>query len=257
MHIVQLICFRLKKSYMEERVKKPSSRVPIIRENVRLDSKPPPPAHVHRIPPSTSTRSQSTGLVTLMTPRSQAKQNLYVEAPVKTSSGSGSVVIDSQPVSLKRQTACHVEQECEDSIICQRCKRCRCSGCRAKRELPKHWCGTTEVSAQCVVEWCTCLKAVKCCFDVLNIHDHEHENPLSDRPCACFDQPHCCKRWTCMGLMSICLPCLCFYPFLKCGLMTCTACYNCATRKGCTCSERSTNEPGSKRLIEHENSSST
>ena len=262
---------------MEDRGKsaRPTTRVPIVRENVLLFSKPPPPpahvhAAVHAIPPSGSVPQQRTGLISLTDPRPpQSNRNVYVETPtpIKASS-SHNAVISTQPTALKRPTSTsHVDATppCEESIICPRCDRCRCRACTAKRELPKYWCGTsrtTEVSAQCVVEWCTCLKAVKCCFDILNIHDREHENPLSDRPCACCGQPHCCKRWTCMAMMSVCLPCLCLYPFLKCGLMMCTCCYNCATRKGCACSQRNPNprsgyEPGRKGLIDYENSSST
>lgn len=254
---------------MEKKRGKPASRLPITPENVRLSDKPPAPgrtlssqpmASVHR---STASTRNALPPVSLTAGRNQplARQNLYVETPHnKHSSQSHALIRQPTPLKPNSSSTCDAtsgDDGCEDSIICKQCRRCKCRQCAAPRALPKGWCGDNEVSAQCIVDYCTCMKLVRCCFDVMNITDREHDGPVSDRACACCSQPQCCKRWTCMGLMSLCLPCLCCYPPLKCCLMACTACYNGVTHKGCRCDQRRSNEPGSKRLIEHENSSST
>lgn len=59
---------------------------------------------------------------------------------------------------------------------------------------------------------------------------------LSDDPLACASRPHCCPRWTALACLSICLPCLCFYPAFRAGAKAVQWCYdkNVGLR-GCQC----------------------
>ena len=262
------MCYRTKRR-MDRRDKIPS-RLPITSENISLETTPPAPK-VHNVPRRTPPRSPAPP-ITLSNPRSPAARllndytftnvggNVSNAAPVPSIHRAAAPVIHTQPHRLKDPSPDPntVQESCAESIICKNCGRCKCKQCTTPRELPKKWIkqSDTECSAECCVEYCTCLNVVKCVFQTMDIRDHEHEMSLADDPCTCCSEAHCCQRWTVMGLLSICLPCLCFYPLLKCGLTACTSCYNRVTRRGCTC--RVNKLPGSKRLlIDSENSSST
>lgn len=145
-----------------------------------------------------------------------------------------------------------------DSILCERCGKCRCRACTQHRELPRRWlCNKKcECSATNIVEYCSCVCAVKAVFyHCFRIVDADESPEGADNPCACCSVPHCCRRWTCMGAASVtCLPCLWLYWPLRCALCACTSCYNRCSRRGCHCRDKL---PGSQRLLLDSESSST
>ena len=132
------------------------------------------------------------------------------------------------------------EENHGDSIICANCGKCKCGACTEPRDLPSTWlCGDRcEVSALKAVECCTCFCCVKAVF--YHCGQDEEANSCYEDPCACCgeDTPHCVRRWTCMAIMSLCLPCLwCYWPAKGC-LRACTACYNRCRKKGCQCKRK-------------------
>ena len=150
----------------------------------------------------------------------------------------------------------HVEA-CTDSIICPQCNKCRCDSCTQPRPLPSRWlCDNKfECSFPRGVECISCVCCVRavfyyCCWD----SEGEEGGSVSDDPCACCERPHCCKRWTCLGAFTLCLPCLCLYWPLRGLQAMCTSCYNRCQQRGCTC--RRNHLPGSSRLLIDSESSS-
>lgn len=130
----------------------------------------------------------------------------------------------------------------DDSIICKKCHKCRCGACTDPQELPSKWlCGNTcHVSGQCCIETASCYCCVQAVFYHCGGKDEQDADYdcLAD-PCACCSQPNCVKRWTCMALMALCLPCLCCYWPMKGCLKCCTMCYNKCRKKGCRCAKNS------------------
>ncbi|MBN3322959.1 UCP5 protein, partial [Atractosteus spatula] len=123
-------------------------------------------------------------------------------------------------------------------FICELCGRCKCEECGAPRGLPSCWaCGQRCVcSPESVVEHATCL----CCVKGLFYHcSADDEDNCADRPCSCR-QAHACARWGAMGLLSLCLPCLCCYPPARACLALCQRGYDRAKRPGCRCSNTNT-----------------
>lgn len=153
----------------------------------------------------------------------------------------------------------HTDDEPHDSIICSKCRKCKCSACTSPRKLPSRWLcnGRCNCSADTVVDYCSCL----CCVQFVFYHyaNSENDPAVSDRPCACFEVPHCCKRWTCMGLMSTCLPCLCLYWPLRGLVGLSKVCYNGCSRRGCQCHrDKNSGQTLTKRpLIDSESSQSS
>lgn len=181
--------------------------------------------------------SRTTGL------ESQLSQEPIISQP---SSSALKKEVRTEPVDLSAP--------CQEAFICSQCGKCRCGVCMQQRPLPSRWIcrNKCECSAQKCVEYCTCVWLVKGIFyHCLKDRQADEEFQL-DEPCACCDQPHCCKRWTCMAAMSLCLPCLCLYWPLQCGLDMCTSCYN--QGRGCRC--RKDRIPGSKGLLLDSESSS-
>lgn len=149
-----------------------------------------------------------------------------------------------------------------DSVICSRCGKCKCAACRENRELPSWWlCGKKfEISAKSAVNMCTCV----CCVKGIFYHyskDYQQDSMdgmCSDEPCAGCERPQCLKRWACMALLSLCLPCLCIYWPAQCALVCCTACYNGCTSRGCKCAHGESkigSTSQTRRLIESDGSS--
>lgn len=181
-------------------------------------------------------------------------------------------VISNQPISnqtLKKVTA-NVAVDLEsrvgsvhrDSVICSKCGKCKCGACREPRELPSWWfCGKKfEISAKSAVNICTCV----CCVKGVFYHyskDYQQDSVdgmCSDEPCAGCERPQCLKRWACMALLSLCLPCLCIYWPARCALVCCTACYNGCSSRGCQCSNsenKAASTSQTRRLIESDGSS--
>ena len=171
------------------------------------------------------------------------------------------VFVQPAPTGLKKDFSALEEPEHNDSIICSQCGECKCDSCTQPRELPSRWIcnGKCHCSATTIVEYCTCLCCVKavfyhCCKD----YEQDLDVVSADAPCACCSRPHCCKRWTCMALMSLCLPCLCCYWPLRCGVKMCTACYNRCSGRGCRCRKdlkKPVHQSSKRLLIESESSS--
>ena len=124
-----------------------------------------------------------------------------------------------------------------NTIICPRCGRCRCSHCTGERQLPERWLceGNCRCSADSVVDTLSCMCFVKCCFKSCI------DNPDGQRvdPCSCTDTPKCLVRWSAMAALSLCLPCLCCYWPMQLGVKAATACYNspCCRNRGCNCED--------------------
>uniref|UniRef100_A0A0B6ZIC6 Protein sprouty homolog 2 n=1 Tax=Arion vulgaris TaxID=1028688 RepID=A0A0B6ZIC6_9EUPU len=121
-----------------------------------------------------------------------------------------------------------------EGIICDKCRKCRCSACTEPRKLPSHWCcrDTCEISPNKVLDVCTCF----CCVKGVFYHcGAEEDNECYEKPCGCCSTPQCCQRWTVLGMMALCLPCLwAYWPATAC-LAGCTGCYNRCRHKGCQC----------------------
>lgn len=143
---------------------------------------------------------------------------------------------------------------CRQSILCSRCGKCRCKQCTESRPLPRVWLGERECSAQAAVDCTTCM----CVARALFYHCRSaEETDYSDDPCACTEQRDCCKRWTALSLLSLCLPCLCLYWPLKGALRLCTACYNRRHGRGCRCPTEMPTSDSKGLLLESESSSSS
>ena len=242
----------------------------------------PPPRRGSPSPASTPTTREVISL-DMVRDRPRAA-NEYVDTPTATitrpphmHTTNGSTCVTQQPPSLETrlpvppvtQQPTHTvkkdpnfnmdnNSECKLSIYCPQCHKCRCGQCTGKKELPRRWlCNNKcELSVQRLVEVASCLCVVRCVFyHCCSNADGDTSVSPSDDPCACCEMPNCCKRWTCMGLMSLALPCLCLYWPMKCGLNACTFCYNqCCRRQGCRC--RRDKVPGSKHLLLDSESSS-
>lgn len=163
-----------------------------------------------------------------------------------TPSHSGSVVVRSQPKGeLKADVSFGkglTEDEAERGLhlfICERCGRCKCHECCAPRRLPSCWaCGQRCLcSAESVVEYGTCLCCVKGLFYHCSAQDDEDN--CADQPCSCTPG-HACARWGTMGLLALCLPCLCCYPPARLCLALCQRAHDRASRPGCRCSNTNT-----------------
>ncbi|XP_019728611.1 protein sprouty homolog 3 [Hippocampus comes] len=124
-------------------------------------------------------------------------------------------------------------------FICERCARCKCHECCAPRRLPSCWaCGQRCLcSAENAVEYGTCLCCVKGLFYHCSAQDDEDN--CADRPCSCAPA-HALARWGTMGLLALCLPCLCCYPPARLCLALCHCAHDRATRPGCRCSNTNT-----------------
>lgn len=124
-------------------------------------------------------------------------------------------------------------------FICERCGRCKCQECCAPRRLPSCWACEQRClcSAESIVEYGTCLCCVKGLFYHCSAQDDEDN--CADRPCSCAPA-HACARWGTMGLLALCLPCLCCYPPARLCLALCQCAHDRATRPGCRCSNTNT-----------------
>ncbi|BET01743.1 Sprouty protein (Spry) [Nesidiocoris tenuis] len=118
-----------------------------------------------------------------------------------------------------------------DSIICHDCGRCRCASCRSPPQPPSAWlCSDLcYVSPESCVDYATCL----CCVRGILYHCSPDEDWSRD-PCSC-SSTHWLRRWTCLGLTSIFLPCLCCYCPLKTCSDSCTSAYAACSHRGCSC----------------------
>lgn len=130
-----------------------------------------------------------------------------------------------------------------DSIICIECGKCRCNACQAPKRLPEKWLfgGSVKCSKDSVVDCLSCM----CCVKGALYHcgkdcEDSGADDLGDsNPCSCTGA-HAVARWTCMGLMSLIMPCLwCYLPLRGCAKAT-QAVYERCNASGCRCPARQT-----------------
>jgi len=140
-----------------------------------------------------------------------------------------------------------LSSECRESIICQRCGRCRCDECARHKATGRR-----------AVEICSC---VSCFRHVVAIrrrrrrhrYDDNNDNDDDDDPCACSPcRSDCRRRWALLAVLSVCLPCLCFYWPLRCVVGACSRCAGRAAVRGCRCVERRTSDFGPAAVTPHE-----
>ena len=162
-------------------------------------------------------------------------------------------IISQQPASIspplkKDLNLLPLEVADNNSIICDQCGKCRCGACTNPRELPAKWlCGDkVKLSPETTIECCTCMCCVRALFYHCSKDDQDSDYECVADPCAGCDRPHCCKRWTCILTMSMCLPCLCLYWPARGCLKLCKVCYNKCRKKGCTCGEKTKSSRSSK-----------
>jgi len=126
----------------------------------------------------------------------------------------------------KKTSGSTTMSECRESIICQRCGRCRCQEC-ARRTAP----------GRRAVEICSCVSCVR---RVAAVRRHGDGNDEQD-PCGCSPcRSDCCRRWALLVVLSVFLPCLCFYWPLRCVVGACSRCAGRGKVRGCRCVERYT-----------------
>lgn len=128
----------------------------------------------------------------------------------------------------------------DESIICRDCGRCRCAACRAVRKLPEKWlCGNKcHLSAETVVDTFSCMWLVKAfSYHCGKDSQEDAEDTSESNPCFCPSAPSsdCLLRWACVGVTSLCLPCLCCYLPLKGGAKCVEAAFQRVTSNGCRC----------------------
>ncbi|XP_014665085.1 PREDICTED: protein sprouty homolog 2-like isoform X2 [Priapulus caudatus] len=137
----------------------------------------------------------------------------------------------------------------KDAIICAECGKCRCDACGAARPLPSTWLcdGQCLCSSDAVVDYASCMCCLKggmyLCYGE---SDSESEAAVVNDPCACVPE-HRCVRWTCIGLLTLLLPCLfCYWPLRGC-VKLCEKGYNQCHRHGCGCQPRPHVQPQESR----------
>jgi len=134
--------------------------------------------------------------------------------------------------------------------VCRRCGRCRCRDCAAAEQ------SSTLRRARSAVDVVSCMCCVRSLFYHCLKDDAGDELDCSDEPCACTGRPHCAVRWAVMGALLPCLPCLCLYVPLRCGVDAACRRSSPGTARSCRCSSgRNSRHPGLKGLLESESSS--
>ncbi|KAL2094633.1 hypothetical protein ACEWY4_009352 [Coilia grayii] len=136
--------------------------------------------------------------------------------------------------------------EAKHLLLCDRCKKCRCTECTLPRALPSCWvCHQACLcSAQSLVDAATCMCLVKGVFyHCAEDEDDGDEGSCADRPCSCAPA-HRCARWSFMAVMSLALPCLlCYLPAVGCAKLS-QKCYDGARRPGCRCKAPAASKAG-------------
>ncbi|XP_054268915.1 protein sprouty homolog 3 [Macrosteles quadrilineatus] len=209
------------------------------------------------------------GPVTLLQPRpdQQRAVNEYVETPLRptrTSSASSvprvkrdrGVVTEQPGQTFKKDSAGTAattttpppNSDC--SIICRECGRCRCESCREPRPMPSLW--LCHDFCLCSTETCVDYGSCLCCVKGLMYHcasKDGDDDTCADDPCSCG--PHRrLGRWTCLGLTSLVLPCLCCYWPLRGVAGVVESLYSRCTSRGCRCDSRHSSFTPEKRLLD-------
>lgn len=139
-----------------------------------------------------------------------------------------------------------------NSITCPQCSRCRCEECLRPRQLPSRWiCNNyCYCSPETIIDYTSCL----CCVKGLYYHCSNHEMECENDSISCADDPCSClpykrtARWSCLGALSLILPCLlCYWPMRGC-VSLCAKCYANHSRHGCRCNNSSSTLTNNNRL---------
>ena len=119
--------------------------------------------------------------------------------------------------------------ESAPSIICADCGKCKCLACQKPRPLPETWiCDkTVRVSADSVVDCVTCMSVARAV--------RYHCGSTAEDDSGETDKRWNVKEILCLGLASICLPCLCCYWPLKLCSRAVGKVYSEATSNSCHC----------------------
>lgn len=126
----------------------------------------------------------------------------------------------------------------EWSIICKQCGKCRCEACRQPKSVPSRWICNNQCfcSLESCVDFGSCLCCVKGVLYHCTTRDGD-DDTCADEPCDCGPDRRT-KRWACLALTSIILPCLwCYWP-LRCMASACELCYARYSSRGCRCSSK-------------------
>ncbi|XP_077975903.1 uncharacterized protein LOC144431945 [Styela clava] len=120
---------------------------------------------------------------------------------------------------------------------CPQCGNCNKQSkreTRARCRSSAH-CWTCNQRCLCNVDTCVETATCVCCVKGLFYHclSHEDEDSYADEPCSCQSDKRC-LRWTLMGMLSLCLPCLCCYPIARGCVKICRTCSGCV-KSGCQC----------------------
>ena len=217
---------------------------------VRLPPRPNRQVQLHETPPAPNTESRTEDRFTHV-PHNRVG-NEYVQEPCLRISP----IITTQPTDeIKKKSVPSVDQSvCNHDrdqhlrsmvspVRCHICDGCRCKSCQAPMPLPSTWCCDRkyECSASKCVDIMSCMCVVKGCFyHCFPDPDGCEEVDIMDHPCGCCEQRHCCKRWTYIGMLLPCLPCLlCYCPLNSCVSLA-SKCYNCVLHQSrtdrCRCS---------------------
>lgn len=103
----------------------------------------------------------------------------------------------------------------------------RCRHCHELYFEDKNPKGSCEYAPDCVkssINTVTCIGCAQCiCYHCAS----DAEGDFAQHPCDCTHEENCSKRWLCLAVLSVIVPCLWLYPPLKichwCGIR-CGAC---------------------------------
>ena len=181
---------------------------------------------------SGSSSHQKKGLASVHSGRSRSKGGVKDDTPLFPNSVSSSSSLPRNLVNPKPEV---------DSIICRECGKCKCNACQTPHKLPEYWLcgGSLKCSKDTVVDCLSCMWCVKALFYHCGKNwdeTVEDSTNVFDKPCSCSTD-YTCARWTCMGVMSLIMPCLlCYLPLRGCAKVS-QAVYEKCTASGCRCKQ--------------------
>lgn len=146
----------------------------------------------------------------------------------------------SDPDSEDHSTRCRVKSG-DINYTCPRCGKCRHSDRldpdpRPDESYASHcWLCNRRCLCLCNVDSCVEKASCLCCVRGLFYHcsNYEDNDMLADKPCSC-QSDKCCMRWTLLGALSICFPCLLFYPVARGCAKLCRTCSS-ESEQDCQC----------------------
>lgn len=179
--------------------------------------------------------------VSLSEPRPEAARvhNEYLEAPLSPCRHDNNNKKPPATLSQPKKSGPPPPPPPDSSIICSECGKCRCESCREPRRPPSAW--LCSDFCYCSVDTCVDYTSCLCCVKGLLYHCGPRED-WADDPCSCTGS-RWLARWSCLGLASLFLPCLCCYCPLRACADACESGYAACTHRGCTCQRRLLESP--------------